>query len=152
MNLLSFELKSINVQFQVEDHKKSYLILGNAKLYQIFLNIIYNASQAINEKVSRTINNNKDIKGIIKINIYESNKKVVIQISDNGIGISEKSLPRLFDPFYTTKPPGIGTGLGLSITQRIINDLGGYIVAESGTILNGATFTLYFPVYEKNEL
>ncbi len=144
LNLLSYELKSINVEIHKDNEKKTYLILGNTKLYQIFLNIIYNASQAISE------NHNKNNKGLIKINIYEANKKVVIQISDTGIGISEKSLPRIFDPFYTTKPPGIGTGLGLSISQRIISDLGGYIVAESGTILNGATFTLYFPIYEKN--
>ena len=88
-------------------------------------------------------------KGTIIIKIFENNNRITVQIADNGIGISEKTLPRIFDPFYTTKPPGIGTGLGLSISQRIINDLGGYIVAESGTILSGATFTLYFPIYEK---
>ena len=142
LNLLSYELKSINVQLDIDKQKEKYLILGNAKLYQVFLNIIYNAGQSINE-------NNKT-KGIIIIKIFEEHNKIIIQISDNGIGIAEKSLPRIFDPFYTTKPPGIGTGLGLSIAQRIVNDLGGYIVAESGTILNGATFTLYFPVYEDN--
>ena len=143
LNLLSYEIKQIDVQFQFENKEIKYLINGNAKLYQIFLNIIYNASQAIKEK----FNNEKS--GIIKIHIFEQNSKVVIQITDNGKGIEEKNLPRLFDPFYTTKPPGIGTGLGLSISQRIINDLGGYIVAESGTILSGATFTLYFPAIEE---
>ena len=142
MNLLSYELKSIDVQLQIDDDEFKYLINGNAKLYQIFLNIIYNASQAIQEKF------NQKNKGIIKIHIYQDNRKVIIQISDNGNGIKEKSLPRIFDPFYTTKPPGVGTGLGLSISQRIINDLGGYLVAETGTVLSGATFTLYFPVYE----
>ena len=141
LNLLSYELKSINVQLEVDKQKEKYLILGNAKLYQVFLNIIYNAGQSITE--------NQKNKGIIIIKIYEENHKVIIQISDNGLGIAEKSIPRIFDPFYTTKPSGIGTGLGLSISQRIINDLGGYIVAESGTILDGATFTLYFPVYEE---
>lgn len=142
LNLLSYELKSIDVQLQIDKKRERYLIYGNSKLYQIFLNIIYNASQSITEKFQQKN------KGIIIIKIFENNKKVIVQIADNGIGISEKALPRIFDPFYTTKPPGIGTGLGLSISQRIINDLGGYLVAESETILSGATFTLYFPVYE----
>jgi PAS domain S-box-containing protein len=141
LNLLSYELKTFDVQLQIEDEKRKYLILANSKLYQVFLNLIYNASQAINE-------NSENKNGKIIINIFEMNKKIVIQISDNGIGILEKNLPRIFDPFYTTKPPGVGTGLGLSLSQRIINDLGGYIVAESGTIMTGATFTIYFPVYE----
>ena len=143
LNLLSYELKSIDVQLQIENENKKYLISGNTKLYQIFLNILYNASQAINEKYQL-----KKELGIIQIKIFEEKHKIVIQIADNGIGINEKNLPRLFDPFYTTKPPGIGTGLGLSISQRIINDLGGYIVAESGTIMDGAAFTLYFPAYK----
>ena len=143
LNLLSYELKSIDVQLEIDKNRETYLIFGNAKLYQVFLNIIYNASQSIAEKF-----NQKD-KGTIIIKIFENNNRITVQIADNGIGISEKTLPRIFDPFYTTKPPGIGTGLGLSISQRIINDLGGYIVAESGTILSGATFTLYFPIYEK---
>ena len=142
LNLLSYELKSIDVQFVVENPDFNYLIKGNSKLYQIFLNILYNASQAISEKFEQKS------QGIINIKVFEKNSKIVIQIADNGIGINEKALPRLFDPFYTTKPPGIGTGLGLSISQRIINDLGGFIVAESGTVLSGATFTLYFPIYE----
>ena len=143
LNLLSYELKSIDVQLQIENENKKYLISGNTKLYQIFLNILYNASQAINEKFPL-----KKELGIIQIKIFEEKHKIVIQIADNGIGIDEKNLPRLFDPFYTTKPPGIGTGLGLSISQRIINDLGGYILAESGTIMDGAAFTLYFPAYK----
>ncbi len=142
LNLLSYELKSIDVQLLIDKNREKYLIFGNAKLYQVFLNIIYNASQSIAEK------SNQKNKGKIIIKIFENNNRIMVQIADNGIGISEKALPRIFDPFYTTKPPGIGTGLGLSISQRIINDLGGYIVAESGTILSGATFTLFFPIYE----
>lgn len=142
LNLLSYELKSIDVQFSIENKENEYYLKGNSKLYQIFLNILYNASQAINEKYQQKS------EGIIIIKVFEKNKRIIIQIVDNGSGIDEKVLPRIFDPFYTTKPPGVGTGLGLSISQRIVNDLGGYIVAESGNVLSGATFTLYFPIYE----
>jgi len=70
---------------------------------------------------------------------------LVIRIIDNGIGISNKNLETIFDPFYTTKEPGKGTGLGLSVCFMIIEQAGGNIKAES-TEGQGTTITICLPV------
>jgi two-component system NtrC family sensor kinase len=70
-----------------------------------------------------------------------------LRFSDNGPGISEKELLRIFDPFYTTKEPGKGTGLGLSVCYRIVEGLGGKIRAESKTG-EGTTIVVSLPLYE----
>ena len=66
-----------------------------------------------------------------------------IAVADSGSGISEERLPRIFDPFYTTKPSG--TGLGLSVSYGIIRDHNGTVDVES-SIGKGTTFLLTFPV------
>jgi signal transduction histidine kinase len=96
------------------------------KISQVFMNILVNAAQAIEEKgtikiVTRHI---KEGRGV-------TDEKVKITISDNGKGIPKDELLKIFDPFFTTKPVGQGTGLGLSITYDIINTHGGEIKIES---------------------
>jgi two-component system, NtrC family, sensor kinase len=70
---------------------------------------------------------------------------VVIEVADRGPGIPEGDLPRLFDPFFTTRDPGKGTGMGLAITARIVHELGGRIEAENRTGA-GALFRVRLPV------
>lgn len=82
---------------------------GNTgKLHQVFINIISNAIDSIEQK------------GVINISTYVTDNNLTIVITDNGCGISNENLIRVLDPFYTTKDPGKGTGLGLSITNSII--------------------------------
>lgn len=69
---------------------------------------------------------------------------VVIEITDTGCGISVSDLPRIFDPFFSTKSIGAGTGLGLSTVYGIVKQSGGFIYADS-IVGSGTTFTLYFP-------
>ncbi|WP_175484757.1 ATP-binding protein [Jannaschia pohangensis] len=69
---------------------------------------------------------------------------VVLQVSDQGSGISPDNLARIFEPFFTTKRPGEGTGLGLSMAYGIIKQSGGYIFADS-RIGQGTVFSLFFP-------
>ncbi|MTI88284.1 MAG: GHKL domain-containing protein [Balneolaceae bacterium] len=105
--------------------KKNYKVGGleakgnTGKLYQVFTNILSNAIQAIKEE------------GVIEISTAASKDKAIIEISDNGKGIEEEVLTKIFDPFYTTKEPGQGTGLGLSIVYNIIQDHGGDIIYDS---------------------
>ena len=70
-------------------------------------------------------------------------------IKDSGVGIDQKHLEKIFDPFYTTKSPGKGTGLGLSVCHRIIESLGGAIRVQSMPD-KGTTFTIILPVSQES--
>ena len=100
------------------------------QLNQVFMNIIMNASQAMD-------------KGNIWIKTWCDKKDVYIEIKDNGGGIPEDLMSKLFDPFFTTKDEG--TGLGLSISYRIIKDHDGCIIAES-FVGKGTTMTIVLPI------
>jgi len=101
-------------------------------LRQVFLNLLINAVQAM------------DGGGMIFVTTQYKDGMVCAEIRDTGPGISEAHLERVFDPFYTTKPPGEGTGLGLSVSLRIINQLGGDILLRSEPG-KGAAFTVRIP-------
>lgn len=103
-----------------------------SQLHQVFVNIIVNAIQAIPDK------------GTIEIFTNVEGERLIIEISDDGVGIEENLLANIADPFFTTKAPGEGTGLGLSITQTIINDHNGEMKFES-KINKGTKVTLSFP-------
>ncbi len=67
-----------------------------------------------------------------------------VSVRDTGHGIPDEATGRIFQPFFTTKPPGRGTGLGLFVTRRIVEDLGGTLeVAETGP--GGTTFVVNLP-------
>jgi len=71
-------------------------------------------------------------------------RQVEVTITDNGHGIPEDDIPRIFEPFYTTKGEGKGTGIGLSLVYWIIQDHNGRIEVESA-VGSGTTFTVYLP-------
>ncbi|MBI9109937.1 sensor histidine kinase [Maridesulfovibrio ferrireducens] len=102
-------------------------------LRQVFLNLLNNAVQAV------------DKSGEILVTTWNSDDMAFAQIRDTGPGISEKEIKQIFNPFYTTKPPGKGTGLGLSVSLRIVNQLGGYITVDS-ELGKGAAFTVHVPI------
>ncbi len=105
------------------------------KLSQVFLNIIMNSVQAIEEE------------GVITIvtKYIKKNQMITVQIADTGSGIPQEKLSKIFDPFYTTKQVGLGTGLGLPIVLGIIKDHGGNIVIES-ELGKGTTCNINLPV------
>jgi PAS domain S-box-containing protein len=109
------------------------------RLNQVFLNILVNAKQAIKGK------------GIIDINTYTKQKKVFIEIKDNGEGIDNEHLKKVFDPGFTTKGVGVGTGLGLSICYQIMQDHRGEILVES-EVDKGTTFTVVLPMDLDNKI
>jgi signal transduction histidine kinase len=73
---------------------------------------------------------------------------VILTIADNGPGIPEGNLPRVFDPFFSTKAVGRGTGLGLAVVYGLVRDLGGTIDVESR---DGAVFTIRLREVTKEE-
>jgi CheY-like chemotaxis protein/two-component sensor histidine kinase len=110
---------------------------NEARLGQVFLNILVNAAQAM--PVGSAADNT------IRVRTTPGpGGTVVVEVSDTGPGIPREVLERIFDPFFTTKPIGVGTGLGLWICQGIITGLGGTIEATSPPG-GGATFRVTLP-------
>ncbi len=104
-----------------------------AQLGQVFMNLLLNAAQALGDS------------GTITITGREVGPEIVLTFTDSGPGIPEDVLPKIFNPFFTTKPVGSGTGLGLYISYKIITEQHhGRIFAfsEKG---HGATFTVALP-------
>jgi CheY-like chemotaxis protein len=111
-------------------------VVGDAnQLIQVFLNLVTNAEQAIREIRDS---------GRLQIRLGRTGDRVSVAFQDDGIGIRPEALPRIFDPFYTTKRPGGGTGLGLSICLSIVREHGGTIEAEA-LPAGGSAFTVYLP-------
>jgi two-component system NtrC family sensor kinase len=104
-----------------------------AKLQQVFLNLISNAIDAIGQE------------GVIEIQTWKSDSRIFVAIRDDGPGLSEEKQKRIFDPFYTTKETGKGTGLGLWVTYNIIEKMGGAISVKSREG-EGAVFTVDIPI------
>jgi PAS domain S-box-containing protein len=118
-------------------------VVANARLGQVFLNLLLNAAHAIGE--GDPLNN------LITVSVRREEDRVGIAIADTGSGIAPDQLKKIFDPFFTTKPVGMGTGLGLSICQNIVKDLGGEIEVVS-SVGEGSTFTLWLPAVQVAEL
>ena len=117
-------MMSSQLKYKVEIQKiytdRPYtLICNEGKIHQAILNILSNAEHSISDK------------GSIIIATHVEKSKLIITITDNGCGISQENLPRITDPFFTTKDPGKGTGLGLSITYNILQEYNGTLNFES---------------------
>ena len=102
------------------------------QLRQVLLNIVTNGIQAA------------EAGGRINLTVSGDKHEVRVIIKDNGPGIPKENLERIFEPFFSTKPPGKGTGLGLSVSKGIVEKLDGKILAES-ELGHGATFKIILP-------
>ena len=104
------------------------------KLQEIFLNLINNGFAAMNNG------------GNLKIKVKKENTdRILITVSDDGCGIPEPDLKRIFEPFFSTKTNKGGTGLGLSLTQNFVREIGGTMDVES-EVDKGTTFTITLPL------
>ena len=122
-------LEKIQVIKDYEEHICSIKV-DREKVKIAFSNLIINAVEAVNHK-----------KGTLKLKTKSQENKCLVEISDNGSGISPEHLDRLFEPFYTSKPNG--SGLGLTNTQNIILSHGGSIRVKSKEN-SGTTFYITF--------
>lgn len=120
------------------------------RIEQVFINLLVNARDAIEEKSEETGSKIDDEK--IEIETFTSDDHVVVRISDTGIGIPDDVREKIFEPFYTTKEVGKGTGIGLSISYGIIKECKGKIEVYSNPATGGTTFTLRFPFAKENNL
>jgi signal transduction histidine kinase len=113
--------------------------IDRVRLEQVLINLVVNAVQAIGE--GRAQDN------YIRLSLGmapDGSGRVQIEIADSGCGISDLAKARLFQPFFTTKPPGSGTGLGLSMTRAIVTAAGGDIAFESA-VGQGTVFRVRLP-------
>jgi len=105
-----------------------------ARINQVFMNLIINACQAVHERARRA---GPNFQGEVRLATAQDGHWLKISVEDNGCGMEADVLARIYEPFFTTKPPGEGTGLGLSLSYGIIQDHGGAIdvasVPDQGT-------------------
>jgi signal transduction histidine kinase len=95
---------------------------------RVILNLINNAFYAIDEKKKSGVENYEPT---VSVSTKKGKDKIEIKIKDNGNGIPQKVLDKIFQPFFTTKPTGQGTGLGLSLSYDIVKAHGGEIKVET---------------------
>ena len=118
------------------------LVPGDPKrLNQVILNLISNAIDACGFDPAENIRQSKKV--VVRTRAVDPNH-IMIQVEDNGTGITPEHASRIFEPFFTTKPQGQGTGLGLSITHGIVADHHGKIEFNSAPD-SGSVFTVYLP-------
>lgn len=134
------QAKFHNIVFKLDLDDSLPLIMSDSnQLQQVFLNLLINAADAMEERgdiyiASRTIER-------------DGNKFVEIEFSDTGPGIPEDIQDKIFEPFFTTKPVGTGTGLGLSVSYGIIKKHEGHILVKS-ELGKGASFFVQIPIKE----
>lgn len=122
-------LKRVDLQVSYTE-TEAYALLDEERLHLAFLNIIINAVEAMKERAGR-----------LKVMINSTADEHIVEISDNGSGISEENMQRLFEPYFTSKRNGMG--LGLAATLNIIQLHNGHVDVKS-EINKGTTFTISF--------
>jgi predicted RND superfamily exporter protein len=135
------QLDSIEVRVELADHLPRVTAQHN-RLIQVIYNILINAKEAIEAK--RAADGFEQPHWISLQSFYEDGK-VIVHVSDSGIGLPEPMHDRVFEPFFTTKAKGRGKGLGLTICRQIVRDCKGRIKI-AGLPRGGAAVTLNFPV------
>jgi signal transduction histidine kinase len=129
--------RSITVTTDIPEDLPDF-VTDHGKLQQIFLNLVNNAFSALSDG------------GTLEIRArLESDQAVVVTVQDDGCGIPEADMERIFEPFFSTKKDKGGTGLGLSITYGLVQEIGGTIQVES-EMGRGTLFTITLPI-DKDE-
>lgn len=136
------------------DPGSSTIRADKRQLEQVLMNLVVNARDAIDGSGDiRVVTQNVSLATQMRRDraVVPAGDYVVVSVIDKGHGIAPDKLPKIFEPFYTTKRVGEGTGLGLSTAYGIVKQTGGYIFAES-ELGEGTTFSLFFPRFENDSL
>jgi signal transduction histidine kinase len=113
---------------------------------RVLLNLYNNAFYAVNEKQNaERLKQNAEYHPTVSVQTKKINDKLILTVMDNGNGIPQKVVDKIFQPFFTTKPTGQGTGLGLSLSYDIIKAHSGEIKVETKEG-EGSTFIIQLPI------
>ncbi|MDX2049145.1 MAG: ATP-binding protein [Chitinophagaceae bacterium] len=135
--------KSFNAKFETHfDDTIDKINIIPQDIGRVILNLINNAFYAVTEKKKQNI---EGYEPTVTVSTAKPNGFVEIRVKDNGIGIPQKVLDKIFQPFFTTKPTGQGTGLGLSLAYDIVKAHGGELKVETKEG-QGSEFIIQFPV------
>ena len=127
------DLSAKGVELAVDLGEPDPIALVDAgQIRQCLINLVRNASEALSAKGG----------GTVTLRTRRAGERITISVEDNGVGIAADVLPRLFDPFFSTKEGG--SGLGLALTQQIVKDHGGDLSVDS-VVGKGTTFTVSVP-------
>jgi len=124
----------IDVQLDLED---GCLVKGQEnEMFEVIVNLIRNAAEAMPQA------------GDIEVKTYREADEVVVTVRDTGTGIAEEDLPKVFQPFWSSKGVGIGKGMGLAVTHGLVKRHGGSISVDS-KLGAGTTFTIRLPLSQE---
>ncbi|PJA95279.1 MAG: hypothetical protein CO129_12585 [Ignavibacteriales bacterium CG_4_9_14_3_um_filter_34_10] len=124
-----------NIQLHIQSNLNEKVFLDRNQITQVFINLIQNAIDSLNNG------------GEIRVDINKNEDKIDISVSDNGCGIPEEHLNKIFNLYFTTKPKG--SGIGLSLVHKIISDHDGFINVNSA-INQGTRFIITLPIKSGN--
>lgn len=130
-----------NIALDLNLNENPAVFASFTEIEQIIINLLINASDAIESHKE---------KGTISIATSIKQNNIIIEVKDDGPGIPEDKLNKIFTPFFTTKEVGKGTGLGLSISQNIIKSNNGDILAENN-YSGGANFKIILPIKNRRQ-
>jgi signal transduction histidine kinase/CheY-like chemotaxis protein len=144
MDLQQFSLAAEKIRVEIDMDPVLPFVQGDpGHLQQVVMNLVGNARQAIEQHGQG---------GTIRLRTKRiAERTVLLEVADNGPGISQAILARIFDPFFTTKPAGVGTGLGLAIVLSVVREHGGQVHVLSPP-QGGAVFQIELPAAAETAL
>lgn len=147
---LLFPLLGQGVSLKIDVPDEDMIISGDSGAFmQVIMNLALNARDAMPEGGSlvlsvKTINHDDLPDHLIKFFGVVHHDFVLVQVADNGTGIHDDVMVKMFDPFFSTKDKDHGTGLGLSVVYGLVKEMGGVIDVDTA-VGRGTIFSLYFP-------
>jgi histidine kinase len=142
------KLREIEVDWNLEKDLPE-IMADSSRLEQVFINLLINARDAIEEHLR--VNGKKAGEKKISLKTISEGKTVIVEVRDTGTGLPESIRDKIFEPFFTTKKVGEGTGLGLSISYGILKDYGASIKALNNAG-GGTRFVIKFPIPDEKQV
>ncbi|WP_409521605.1 ATP-binding protein [Pseudomonas sp.] len=135
LQLLAPNLRQAQVRIEQQVQRPAWVSGDAIRLEQVLVNLLSNALDAVGGKAEP----------YIRLSLQRDGEHWLLEVADNGGGIAEEHLAKVFDAFFTTKPAGAGLGIGLAVSAAIVGELGGQLSAANQD--DGALFSLRLPIH-----